>query len=79
MEDVGVSDIEIAKLLAEQRGAKIKFIRPTKPLLTDSLKITKITQAKMMELGRKAARKAGKLEDCMIRTRPRVVCVGSQR
>lgn len=61
MEDVGESDIVAADLLAQQKGAKIKYVRPSKPLRTNSLKISTITQGKLMELGRAAAKQAGTL------------------
>lgn len=59
MDDVGANDVETANLLAQQKGAKIKYIRPDRELLTNSLDISSIVQGKMLEAGRKAARKAG--------------------
>ncbi len=60
-DDITYNDIQTANLLAEQKGATIKYIRPSEDFLTDSLNVSSIIQARMLELGRKAGRLAGRI------------------
>lgn len=60
-DNVGETDVAIAREVAKQTGATIKFIRPKKDLPTKSLGIDSLTQALMMNRGRLAAREAGRI------------------
>lgn len=61
MDDVGETDVEEADLAARTRGARIQYIQPDAPLLTDSLEISAGLQGEMMEEGRRVATERGAL------------------
>lgn len=59
--NVGVMDVEIANVVAQAKNAKIKYIRPKSDLPTPSLGIDPAIQDRMLVLGKRAARAAGKI------------------